>query len=61
MLCYSYYYWLAIVLLYYQHTLKNGSQSFWNSMIHTSDTTCDITYDITYDIYILFGIIRTMY
>mgnify|MGYP003496047748 CR=1 FL=1 len=56
---------MGIILLYYQHTLKNGSPSFWDNEIYTSDMTGDITYDITYDIpyeiYILFGIIRTMY
>ena len=48
---------MGIILLYYQHTLKNGSPSFWDNEIYTSD----ITYDITYEIYILFGIIRTIY
>lgn len=52
---------MGIILLYYQHTLKNGSPSFWDNEIYTSDMTGDITYDITYEIYILFGIIRTMY
>ena len=52
---------MGIILLYYQHTLKNGSPSFCDNEIYTSDMTGDITYDITYEIYILFGIIRTMY
>ncbi len=44
---------MGIILLYYQHTLKNGIPSFWDNEIYTND--------ITYEIYILFGIIRTMY
>ena len=52
---------MGIILLYYQHTLKNGNPSFCDNEIYTSDMTGDITYDITYEIYILFGIIRTMY
>ena len=48
---------MGIILLYYQHTLKNGSPSFCDNEIYTSDMTGDITYEI----YILFGIIRTMY
>ena len=52
---------MGIILLYYQHTLKNGSPSFCDNEIYTSDMTGDITYDITYDIYILFGLIRSIY